>query len=132
MGEEQHEPGHAVRQAALAAGWSHRHRDVSGGWLRPTVFGAVDGLVTNTSLIAFSMGALIPLLPYLAGLPGMGRALAAALGVAAVALLTGGMVVGRLTGRPLLASGLRQLALGAVAVGVTFAVGSLIGGGHAV
>ena len=47
-----HEHGHAVRQAALAAGWSHRHRDVSGGWLRPTVFGAVDGLVTNTSLIA--------------------------------------------------------------------------------
>ena len=43
---------HTVRQAALAAGWSHRHRDVSGGWLRPTVFGAVDGLVTNTSLIA--------------------------------------------------------------------------------
>ena len=25
---------------------------MSGGWLRPTVFGAVDGLVTNTSLIA--------------------------------------------------------------------------------
>src|SRR2546421_3609357 len=47
-----HEPGHAARQAALAAGWSHRHRDVSGGWLRPTVFGAVDGLVTNASLIA--------------------------------------------------------------------------------
>src|SRR5450432_3103942 len=43
---------HAERAAALAAGWSHRHRDVSGGWLRPTVFGAVDGLVTNTSLIA--------------------------------------------------------------------------------
>jgi len=52
VGEQQHEPGHAIRQAALAAGWSHRHRDVSGGWLRPTVFGAVDGLVTNTSLIA--------------------------------------------------------------------------------
>src|ERR1700685_3362107 len=43
---------HAERAAALAAGWSHRHRDVSGGWLRPTVFGAVDGLVTNASLIA--------------------------------------------------------------------------------
>jgi vacuolar iron transporter family protein len=28
------------------------HRDVSGGWLRPTVFGAMDGLVTNASLIA--------------------------------------------------------------------------------
>ena len=25
---------------------------MSGGWLRPTVFGAVDGLVTNASLIA--------------------------------------------------------------------------------
>lgn len=31
---------------------SHRHRDVSGGWLRPAVFGAMDGLVTNVSLIA--------------------------------------------------------------------------------
>lgn len=245
VGDEVHEHDRAVRQAALAAGWSHRHRDVSGGWLRPTVFGAVDGLVTNASLIAglggggvpahtvvltgvaalvagafsmgtgeyvsvtnqnelvhaevatertmharfpaaeqaelagtfigygadpdtaarmaaavsqdpdtalrvhtreelgvdpfelpsalfagtsslvaFSAGALIPLLPYLAGLP----VLAAALGIAAAALLTGGMVVGRLTGRPLLRSGLRQLALGGVAVAVTFTVGSLISG----
>jgi len=30
----------------------HQHRDVSGGWLRPAVFGAMDGLVTNSSLIA--------------------------------------------------------------------------------
>ncbi|HXT92928.1 MAG TPA: VIT1/CCC1 transporter family protein, partial [Trebonia sp.] len=28
------------------------HRDVSGGWLRPAVFGAMDGVVTNASLIA--------------------------------------------------------------------------------
>ena len=28
------------------------HRDVSGGWLRPAVFGSMDGLVTNVSLIA--------------------------------------------------------------------------------
>ncbi|MGD0700150.1 MAG: VIT1/CCC1 transporter family protein [Trebonia sp.] len=246
MGSESGDPGRAARVAALAAGWSHRHRDVSGGWLRPTVFGAVDGLVTNASLIAglggggaaahtvvltgvaslvagafsmgtgeyisvtnqnelvgaevaverrmharfpaaeqaelagvflgygadpdtaaamaaavsadpetalrmhareelgvdpselpspllagtsslaaFSSGALIPLLPYLAGL----HSLAAALGLAAVALLAGGMTVGRLTGRPLLRSGLRQLAFGGVAVAVTFAVGSLIGAG---
>src|SRR6516165_3586677 len=52
VGDEMSEPTQAVQQAALAAGWSHRHRDVSGGWLRPTVFGAVDGLVTNASLIA--------------------------------------------------------------------------------
>jgi VIT1/CCC1 family predicted Fe2+/Mn2+ transporter len=37
------------------------------------------------------------------------------------------MVVGRLTGRPVLRSGLRQLALGGVAIAVTFAVGHLIG-----
>jgi VIT1/CCC1 family predicted Fe2+/Mn2+ transporter len=30
----------------------HRHRDVAGGWLRPAVFGAMDGLVTNVSLIS--------------------------------------------------------------------------------
>jgi vacuolar iron transporter family protein len=244
-GEERREPNQAVGPAALAAGWSHRHRDVSGGWLRPTVFGAVDGLVTNasliaglggggasarmvvltgvaalvagafsmgtgeyvsvtnqnelvhaevaverrmlarfpaaeqaeladtfcgygadpetaarmaaavsrdpdtalrvhtreelgvdpdelpsavvagvSSLIAFSAGALVPLLPYL-----VGRAtLAWTLGITAVALIVGGMVVGRLTGRSLLRSGLRQLALGGVAIGVTYAVGSLIGG----
>lgn len=243
--EEVREPSHATGAAALRAGWSHRHRDVSGGWLRPTVFGAVDGLVTNASLIAgvgaggvsshavvltgvaalvagafsmgtgeyisvtnqnelvqaevaleqkmharfpaaeqaelaeyfqgygadretavrmaaavsqdpgtalrvhtreelgvdpaelpspvvagvaslvaFSLGALIPLLPYLFGL----HVLLAALGIAAVALLAGGMTVGRLTGRPVLRSGLRQLALGGVAVGITYVVGSLIGG----
>ena len=238
------EPSDATGTAALVAGWSHGHRDVSGGWLRPIVFGAVDGLVTNASLIAglggggvsahtivltgvaalvagafsmgtgeyisvtnqnelvhaevalesqmlarfpaaeqdelagyfrqygadadtaarmaaavssdpstalrvhtreelgvnpddlpsaimaggasllaFSVGALVPLLPYLFGLP----VLAAALAITAVAMAAGGMVVGRLTGRPLVRSGLRQLALGALAVGVTFAVGSLIG-----
>jgi VIT1/CCC1 family predicted Fe2+/Mn2+ transporter len=30
----------------------HEHRDVSGGWLRPAVFGMVDGLVSNFALIA--------------------------------------------------------------------------------
>jgi len=29
----------------------HTHRDVTGGWLRPTVFGAMDGLVSNFALI---------------------------------------------------------------------------------
>ena len=238
------EPSQATGTAALQAGWSHAHRDVSGGWLRPTVFGAVDGLVTNASLIAglggggvsahtvvltgvaalvagafsmgtgeyisvtnqnelvhaevalerqmlarfpaaeqdelagyfcqygadpdtaarmaaavsadpgtalrvhtreelgvdpdelpspllagvaslfaFSLGALIPLLPWLAGAP----VLAATLALTAVALTAGGMAVGRLTGRPVLRSGLRQLALGGLAIVVTFGVGYLIG-----
>ena len=238
------EPSFATGAAAAATGWSHRHRDVSGGTLRPTVFGAVDGLVTNASLIAgvggggaaahavvltgvaalvagafsmgtgeyisvtnqnelvhsevslertmharfpaaeqaelagyfreygadaetaarmaaavsrdpntalrvhtreelgvdpaelpspllagaasllaFSLGALVPLLPYLAGAP----VLAASLIITAVALAGGGMIVGRLTGRPVLRSGLRQLLFGAVTIGITFGVGTLIG-----
>ena len=28
------------------------HPDVAGGWLRAAVFGAMDGLVTNTALVA--------------------------------------------------------------------------------
>jgi len=35
----------------------HQHRDVTGGWLRPTVFGAMDGLVSNFALIAGVAGA---------------------------------------------------------------------------
>ena len=30
----------------------HEHSDVTGGWLRPAVFGAMDGLVSNVALIA--------------------------------------------------------------------------------
>ncbi|MGI8415271.1 MAG: VIT1/CCC1 transporter family protein [Nakamurella sp.] len=233
-----------IKEEALQSGWSHRHRDVSGGWLRPTVFGAVDGLVTNASLIAgvgggggtthaivltglaglvagafsmgtgeyvsvtnqnelvhaevaverrmheqfpdaeqaelaetfrgygadietavkmaaavsknpdvalrfhtkdelgldaedlpsallagcaslvaFSIGALLPLIPYLFGFPG----LRAAMIITAIALVGGGMVVGKLTGRPIAWSCARQLLLGAVAVAVTFGVGHLIG-----
>jgi len=34
----------------------HEHPDVSGGWLRPAVFGAMDGLVSNFALIAGVVG----------------------------------------------------------------------------
>jgi VIT1/CCC1 family predicted Fe2+/Mn2+ transporter len=37
---------------ALAEAHDHHHADVSGGWLRAAVFGAMDGLVTNTALVA--------------------------------------------------------------------------------
>lgn len=36
----------------MTNGIDHEHADVSGGWLRPAVFGAMDGLVTNIALIA--------------------------------------------------------------------------------
>lgn len=230
--------------AASGAGWNHQHRDVSGGKLRPIVFGAVDGLVTNGSLIAgvgggglarsaliltglaglvagavsmatgeyisvanqnelvaaeaaverdrharypenelaeltevfvgygadpdaaahvaqainrdpetalrfhmreelgvdpsalpspltaavaslvsCALGGLIPLLPFLLG----SNSLALALGIVAVALFLGGEAVGRVTGRRALVSGLRQLALGALAVGVAYGIGRVAG-----
>jgi VIT1/CCC1 family predicted Fe2+/Mn2+ transporter len=43
----------AVRPAEV----HHTHRDVTGGWLRPAVFGAMDGLVTNVALITGIAGA---------------------------------------------------------------------------
>ena len=39
-------------EAATAEAHDHSHSDVSGGWLRAAVFGAMDGLVTNTALVA--------------------------------------------------------------------------------
>ncbi len=44
-------PRSEVDSPPLAA-VEHHHADVSGGWLRPAVFGAMDGLVTNIALIA--------------------------------------------------------------------------------
>jgi VIT1/CCC1 family predicted Fe2+/Mn2+ transporter len=39
-------------EAPTAEAHDHSHADVSGGWLRAAVFGAMDGLVTNTALVA--------------------------------------------------------------------------------
>jgi len=221
----------------------HHHRDVSGGWLRPAVFGAMDGLVTNASLIAgvggggasthtivltglaglaagagsmaageyvsvssqneliysevdkerlelennaafeqaelatmlrargvsaatarqaaaeisanpekalavhaleelgvdpgelpspvvaagaslasFAVGAIIPLIPYLAGL----NLMAVSLGLAAVAAIVGGGLVARLTERPFWRGAVRQLVLGACAVGITYLIGMAV------
>jgi VIT1/CCC1 family predicted Fe2+/Mn2+ transporter len=80
------------------------------------------------SLLAFSIGALIPLLPWLVGVPALAATLAlTTVALTTVALTAGGMVVGRLTGRPVIRSGLRQLLLGGLAIAVTFGVGHLIG-----
>ncbi|MGH3384621.1 MAG: VIT1/CCC1 transporter family protein [Nocardioidaceae bacterium] len=38
------------------SGIEHEHPDVTGGWLRPAVFGAMDGLVSNFALIAGMVG----------------------------------------------------------------------------
>jgi VIT1/CCC1 family predicted Fe2+/Mn2+ transporter len=40
------------RERPAVAPIGHEHPDVTGGWLRPAVFGAMDGLVSNVALIA--------------------------------------------------------------------------------
>jgi VIT1/CCC1 family predicted Fe2+/Mn2+ transporter len=234
-----------------AHGFGHHHRDVSGGWLRPAVFGAMDGLVTNVSLISgvsggsgshntilltglaglaagafsmaagefvsvssqnelvaaevakekyelehhpeaearelawvyrrrgvdahtadqlarqlsahpeealrvhvreelgvdhhdlpspvqaaaaslvtFAVGALIPLLPYFFTSASGSGVLGIALGLAALAAFTGGGVVSKITARPFWRGAVRQLLLAAVAAGLTYGIGTLVG--HAV
>jgi VIT1/CCC1 family predicted Fe2+/Mn2+ transporter len=75
------------------------------------------------SLLTFAAGALIPLLPYLAGF----GSLPAALTLAAVAAFLGGGVVSRITTRPFLRGAARQLLLAGAAAGLTFAIGHLVG-----
>ena len=81
-------------------------------------------LAAAASLVTFSVGALIPLLPYLAG----ADSLALALGCAALAAIIGGGAVARLTGRPFILGAARQLLLGALAAGITYGIGHLVGG----
>lgn len=50
----------------------HEHADVTGGWLRPAVFGAMDGMVSNFALIAgVAGGGGQPATVVLAGLAGL-------------------------------------------------------------
>lgn len=44
--------GKSVSPTGLPHVSHHRHADVTGGWLRAATFGAMDGLVSNTALIA--------------------------------------------------------------------------------
>jgi len=78
------------------------------------------------SMSAFSVGAIVPLLPFL--VLGGGR-LAFALSIAAsgVALFAIGLAVSRLTHRHAILSGVRQAALGGAAAAVTFGIGLLLG-----
>jgi VIT1/CCC1 family predicted Fe2+/Mn2+ transporter len=83
-------------------------------------FGAAFG-----SFIAFALGAFVPVLPYLIG-GGVG-AFVAAIVISLIALFAVGAAVSLLTGRSVVFSGARQVAIGATAAIVTFAVGSAIG-----
>lgn len=76
-----------------------------------------------SSFFSFALGAIIPLLPYLLGW----TSLAASLVLSALALFAVGVLVSKLTRRPALYSGARQLALGALSASATYLIGTLIG-----
>jgi vacuolar iron transporter family protein len=81
-------------------------------------------IAAGASLVSFSVGALVPLLPYLFG----ASSLALALGLAAVAAIVGGGAVSVLTGRSFVRGAARQLILGAVAAAITYGIGHAVGG----
>jgi VIT1/CCC1 family predicted Fe2+/Mn2+ transporter len=78
-----------------------------------------------SSFLAFVSGAIIPLLPFLllTGTP----ALIGGVAISLSALFLLGLGVSRLTGRPPLRCGLRQLGLGGIAALITFLIGQAIG-----
>jgi vacuolar iron transporter family protein len=79
-----------------------------------------------SSFLFFASGAAVPVLPFLLGMSGA-RALVTASLLVGVALMLTGATVGLLSGGPPLKRALRQLAIGAGAAGVTFALGLLFG-----
>ena len=80
------------------------------------------------SLLSFTLGAAVPLVPFVV-LGGV-KAVAAAVILSAVALAAVGAGVALVTGRRTIVGAVRQVAAGAAAAGVTFVVGSAVGGGQ--
>jgi VIT1/CCC1 family predicted Fe2+/Mn2+ transporter/rubrerythrin len=92
--------------------------------LDPDELGSPWGAATG-SFVAFAIGALVPVLPYLVTTGATAFLPAIALSVAS--LFAVGAGVSLLTGRGLLYSGSRQVLIGAAAAIVTYLVGHLIG-----
>lgn len=80
----------------------------------------------SSSFCFFASGAIIPILPFLFGMSGLG-ALALACVLVGITLMGTGAVVGLLSGASPLWRGLRQLAIGMGAAAATYLLGLLFG-----
>lgn len=80
-------------------------------------------LAAASSFFSFALGAVIPLLSYLAGIESAWPAIALSL----VGLFACGAMVTRLTARAWWFGGTRQLVLGGAAAGLTYLVGEAVG-----
>ena len=80
-------------------------------------------VAAGSSFLAFALGALVPLLPYLFG----AQTLLISAGLSVIGLFGAGVLVSRVTARTWWFSGARQLVVGVLAALVTFGVGHLVG-----
>ena len=91
----------------------------------PNELGGSAWVAAATSFVLFAAGAIVPVLPFLIG-SGAQAIVASAL-LAGGALFALGAATTLLTGRPPLLAGLRQVAFGMAAAGITFGIGTLLG-----
>lgn len=94
--------------------------------LNPSQLGSPWG-ATIGSFLAFGVGAVVPVIPFLFSASTDAPVIIASAVLSAIALFAVGVSLSLFTGRSALASGGRQLALGAVAAVLTFGIGRLVG-----
>ena len=91
----------------------------------PSELGGSAVVAAVSSFLLFVMGAIIPVFPFI--FTSGQTAVLSSLVLSAVGLLVIGGLITRVTGRPPLASAIRQLLIGLAAAAVTYGVGALIG-----
>lgn len=123
------EKGLDAELAAEVAEQVHRDIDIAVAVHSMEEFGidpddlASPTVAAGSSFVAFSLGALVPVLPFLFGVTVLWPAILATL----IALFICGAVVTRVTDRPWWFGGGRQVLLGAVAFAITYVVGIGVG-----
>lgn len=80
----------------------------------------------SSSFVLFSVGAIVPILPYIFGMTGMAAVIIATILVSAALLITGGFV-GLISGSSPVSRAFRQLFIGLGAATVTYVLGLLFG-----
>ena len=93
--------------------------------VNPKELGGSAWSAAAASFFVFMIGAIFPVIPFF--MLGGNTAVIASLVVSALALYTIGAVTSLFTGRSVIFSGLRQLAIGLAAAAVTFGLGRLLG-----
>jgi len=91
----------------------------------PEELGGSAWQAAATSFLLFILGAIIPVLPFLAA--SGPTAVLASVAVSSVGLFAIGSAITLLTGRSVLSSGMRQLLFGLTAAALTYGVGRLLG-----